>query len=154
MKSFLLESEEDFKQFAARNAACFVSSEKTGCMVYLQGNLGAGKTTFVRSLLQSIGYLGKVKSPTYTLIEPYEVNGISIVHMDLYRMAGPEELEWLGLRDLLTDQTICFVEWPEMGRGFLPDADILIEILHEEDARQLKLVANSPVGKKIVKNIQ
>ncbi|MBK2085007.1 tRNA (adenosine(37)-N6)-threonylcarbamoyltransferase complex ATPase subunit type 1 TsaE [Francisella adeliensis] len=110
---------------------------KASDVVFLHGNLGAGKTTFVKGVLRSLGYNGNVKSPTYTLVESYEFESVTIHHFDLYRLADPEELEWVGLRDYFNENSICFVEWPEKGKGFLsqPSSNIYINYLH--DGREL-----------------
>lgn len=110
---------------------------KASDVVFLHGNLGAGKTTFVKGVLRSLGYNGNVKSPTYTLVESYEFESVTIHHFDLYRLANPEELEWIGLRDYFNENSICFIEWPEKGKGFLshPSSNIYINYLH--DGRKL-----------------
>ena len=120
------------------------------CVLYLQGEIGTGKTTFVRGFLRGLGYQGAVKSPTYTLMEPYEVEGRSIWHMDLYRLGDPEELEYLGLRDLLQDEAMLLIEWPERGRGLLPTADLKIVIGYQGQGRRLELMPESGKGKKII----
>lgn len=97
-------------------------------VVYLRGDLGAGKTTLVRGFLRALGYEGAVKSPTYTLVEPYEINGVSIAHLDLYRVNDPLELEYIGLEDVLRDVSLTFIEWPERGDGHLPDPDLIIKL--------------------------
>jgi tRNA threonylcarbamoyladenosine biosynthesis protein TsaE len=117
-----------------------------GCVVYLRGELGAGKTTLVRGLVRALGHAGPVRSPTYTLLEPYTVAGRQIVHLDLYRLADPEELEFLGLRDFLDGRSIFLVEWPERGSGFLPPADLIIELRHVTTGRLCRLAAASARG--------
>ena len=122
-------------------------------VIYLQGDLGAGKTTLVRGLLNGFGESVRVKSPTYTLIEPYHLNGADFYHMDLYRLADPEELEYLGIRDL-PEAAVLLVEWPEHGVGLLPPADLEINIIHQGDGRLLQLSPMSPVGDEIMQLLQ
>ena len=97
-------------------------------MIYLRGDLGAGKTTLVRGYLRALGYKEAVKSPTYTLVEPYEINNFSIAHLDLYRVVDPVELEYIGIEDVLRDVSLMFIEWPEKGEGYLPTANLIIEL--------------------------
>lgn len=118
-------------------------------IVYLQGDLGAGKTTLVRGLLRAMGYAGAVRSPTYTLMEPYDVGCCTVWHLDLYRLGDPEELEYLGLRDLLDGQSILLIEWPERGRGVLPGADLVIHITHREGGRRLEFEPLSARGRRV-----
>ena len=112
-------------------AASLAARLEPPCLIYLQGDLGAGKTFFVRSLLQASGYEGKVKSPTYTLMEPYEIGDVHYFHFDLYRLVEAEELELMGARDVLTQDAISLIEWPEKGAGWLPEPDIRITLSHQ-----------------------
>lgn len=117
-------------------------------LVFLQGALGAGKTTFSRAFLRQMGVTGPVRSPTYTLIEPYELPDRRVLHLDLYRLAVPEELDDLGLRDEF-DQALLLIEWPERGAGELPVADLLIELGHVDSApmrRTVRMHAGTPEG--------
>jgi len=119
-------------------------------IVYLQGELGTGKTTLVRGLLRDLGYRGKVKSPTFTLIEPYHFDACNVYHLDLYRLGAAEELEWLGLRDLLEHDTLLLIEWPERGAGILPGADLVIRLDYHPDGRTVQLEALTPRGRKLL----
>lgn len=109
---------------------------KPGMVIYLCGDLGAGKTTLVRALLNALGYHGRVKSPTFTLLEHYQVAGLHLRHFDLYRFNSPEEWQQAGFRDEFDERNICLVEWPEKAQGLVPAADIIImfEILFGEQS--------------------
>ncbi|MBV2090157.1 MAG: tRNA (adenosine(37)-N6)-threonylcarbamoyltransferase complex ATPase subunit type 1 TsaE [Candidatus Thiodiazotropha sp. (ex Ctena orbiculata)] len=124
------------------------------CIVYLVGDLGAGKTTLTRGFLRGVGYQGRVKSPTYTLLEPYELGSISCYHFDLYRLADAEELAYLGIQDLLTDDAVMLIEWPEKGQGGLPAADLLVKIEHDGLSRQVTIEGVSDRGSEIIQEIQ
>lgn len=117
---------------------------REGGIVHLSGELGAGKTTFVRALLRALGVGERVKSPTYSLIESYRVDGLDIHHLDLYRLADPAELEWLGLGELWSDGSLVLVEWPERGGGELPGPDLVLRLDHAGMRRRLEAEAVSP----------
>jgi tRNA threonylcarbamoyladenosine biosynthesis protein TsaE len=126
MISVPLADEKATERLGARLAG--LVRERPGGMVYLRGDLGAGKTTLMRGLLRSLGVRGAVRSPTYTLIESYEIGNRVICHADLYRLQEPAELYALGLDDYPPSQTWWWIEWPERGAGVLPAADISIEL--------------------------
>lgn len=108
-----------------------------GGIIHLHGELGAGKTTFARALLQALGVQGRIKSPTYSLIESYAVDALAIHHLDLYRIADPGELEWLGLDELLGDHSLILIEWPERGGSELPAPDLILQLAHAPAGRDL-----------------
>lgn len=146
----LLADEAAMVAFGARLAAAL----STGTVIYLYGDLGAGKTTLVRGMLQSLGHQGAVKSPTYTLVEPYEIGGRNYYHFDLYRLADPEELEYLGIRDYFDAESVCLIEWPEKGRGMLPAADLRIDIRYAGEGRELQIRAFSPCGEAVMAQVE
>lgn len=118
------------------------------CLIFLKGQLGAGKTTLVRGLLRGLGHQGSVKSPTYTLVEEYVQGGRHVFHFDLYRLTDPEELEWIGVDDYLTQDAVCLIEWPEMGDGFLPEPDLVLTLSVVGLERSLNLEIINPALKK------
>ncbi|NOT13199.1 MAG: tRNA (adenosine(37)-N6)-threonylcarbamoyltransferase complex ATPase subunit type 1 TsaE [Methylococcaceae bacterium] len=134
MKRYL-NSEQETEQFGAELWAQL--PEK--CLIFLHGQLGAGKTTLVRGFLRAAGFSGAVKSPTYTLAEEYLIHDQKIVHFDLYRLTDPEELEWIGIRDYFDQNCICFIEWPDQGQGFLPEPDRVITLSNEGLGRLLTM---------------
>lgn len=134
MKTYLKDTEAT-EQFGAKLWAELPSK----CVIFLHGDLGAGKTTLVRGVLRAAGYTGAVKSPTYTLVEEYTIGGRKIFHFDLYRVADPEELEWIGIRDYFDQDCVCFIEWPDMGKGFLPEPDRVISLATDGAGRSLEL---------------
>ena len=115
-------------------------------IVGLAGALGAGKTTLARAALRALGVTGTVRSPTYTLAEPYETRIGCVWHLDLYRIAAPDELEFIAIRDLVSDSAVCLVEWPERGRGGLPELDCLLSIAPTEHGRRLRIEWNTELG--------
>ncbi|ASP38893.1 tRNA (adenosine(37)-N6)-threonylcarbamoyltransferase complex ATPase subunit type 1 TsaE [Bacterioplanes sanyensis] len=125
-----------------------------GGLVFLLGTLGAGKTTFCRGFIQALGHEGAVRSPTYTLVEEYPLSARRVCHFDLYRLGDPEELEFMGIRDYLDDDSLCLIEWPQRGVGVLPEADLVLHLADEGDGRQLDIEAGSDKGQHWLQQLQ
>lgn len=142
-------SPQEMESFAAR----FAGRLGPNSTLYLQGELGAGKTTFVRGLLRGLGYQGLVKSPTYTLVELYHVARRHICHFDLYRLRTPAELDDIGYRDYLDGHGICLVEWPERAGDNLPTPDLYIHIHLNQTRREVNCAAHTPQGKNCLRRI-
>ena len=121
--------------------------------LYLKGELGAGKTTFVRGLLRGLGYQDKVKSPTYTLVEPYNLERFTIYHFDLYRFKDEHEWDDAGFREYFNNKSVCLVEWPEKAGHILPQPDISIELIHKSFGRHIHLVSFTSTGTECLKAI-
>ena len=141
----LVDAEQTVTFGGELSAAC-----KEPVCIYLHGELGAGKTTLTRGFIQGLGHVGNVKSPTYTLVEPYQLADWKVYHFDLYRLGDPEELEFIGIRDYFSDTSHCLVEWPERGEGVLPKADIDLTLTYVDQARVVELKANSELGKRVL----
>jgi len=117
-----------------------------GLTFYLEGDLGAGKTTLVRGLLRALGYAGRVKSPTYTLAETYSLPAFELYHYDLYRLHDPREWLDAGFRDVIGGQAVSLIEWPEKAAGWLPPPDVIIRLTIADEAREVECEAASPRG--------
>ncbi|MCY7318498.1 MAG: tRNA (adenosine(37)-N6)-threonylcarbamoyltransferase complex ATPase subunit type 1 TsaE [Ramlibacter sp.] len=140
--------EDDTREFAARLAG---QPAIGNVFIELHGDLGAGKTTFVRHLLRALGVQGRVKSPTYAVVEPYEIGGLSIWHFDFYRFSDPREWEDAGFRDLFASPGLKLAEWPEQAGGLLPLADLVLRIEAQADeSRQVTITAQTAAGRELL----
>lgn len=137
--------EDDSATLAA--GAAFAQQLKPGHVVYLQGELGAGKTTFARGILRGLGFLGKVKSPSYTLVEVYAISSLYLYHFDLYRFVNPTEWEEAGCREYFNSASVCLIEWPEKAQDLLPPPDMRFNLAAEGAGRTLIISAHSERGK-------
>ena len=146
----MLPTEESMLSFGSQLAA---ACGKTA-VIFLYGPLGAGKTTLSRGFLRGLGYAGHVKSPTYTLVEPYDTHARTVYHFDLYRVKDPAELEYMGIQDYFRPDTICLIEWPEHGLGVLPQADLSCYIELQGRGRKFDVKAHSAQGETILRALQ
>jgi len=121
---------------------------------YLHGELGVGKTRLVRAIIQSLGYDGNVKSPTYTLVEPYQFEDKMVYHFDLYRLSDPEELDYLGIRDYFEQHSAVFIEWPDKGRGWLAEADVALSLSFNQQGRSCCIEARTDLGKLLIQKLK
>lgn len=135
-------------------AGALISRAMSSGVLFLHGNLGMGKTTLARGVIQSLGHQGAVKSPTYTLVEPYEFDDRRVYHFDLYRLGDPEELEYMGIRDYFENSSLCLVEWSEKGEGFLPAADLDLFLEPEALGRKITILARTELGQSTVQRLQ
>lgn len=152
--------ENEAATVAAGRAVGRALAEHPGAIsIHLAGDLGAGKTTFTRGVLQHFGHSGAVKSPTYTLVEVYDLPRRSLYHFDLYRLGDPEELEYMGIRDYFGGQSLCLIEWPSRGEGILPPADIIATLAVSQSdkmqvpGRVVKLEAGSDAGSRLIARV-
>ncbi|WP_417534039.1 tRNA (adenosine(37)-N6)-threonylcarbamoyltransferase complex ATPase subunit type 1 TsaE [Marinobacterium stanieri] len=141
------------EQAMAAFGAALAASVTEGGVIFLRGDLGMGKTTLSRGVLRGCGHTGSVKSPTYTLVEPYDTPSGPVFHFDLYRLSDPEELEYLGIRDYFTEQALCLIEWPDKGAGVLPSPDLEIQIEMSGTGRSLLLTPVTQKGQAMVDNL-
>lgn len=135
----------------ARLAACFARAAVPPLVGYLRGDLGAGKTTFARAYVHALGYEGYVKSPSYGLLETYDTALQKVLHLDLYRIEDPEELEFLALRDLFDERTVLLIEWPDRGAGHLPAADFVLEFGETGGERHIECLGLTGRGQELAR---
>jgi len=144
--------EPDWVQEVADEAAvsalalAFVKGVRTPLVIFLKGDLGAGKTTFARAFVHALGYQGYVKSPSYGLLESYRAGGVAVLHLDLYRIEDPEELDYLAIRDLYDAETVLLVEWPEKGVRHLPPPDLELHFGEADESHTIACFAKSTAG--------
>jgi tRNA threonylcarbamoyladenosine biosynthesis protein TsaE len=149
VREITIYGDEAMQDMGRRLAAAL--ADVNGLVIYLDGDLGAGKTTLTRGLLRGFGHEGKVKSPTYTLVEEYRFGDQQLFHFDLYRLADPEELEYMGHRDMFNGEATCIVEWATQGEGYLPAADLIVRIDYvNAESRELKFHSQSEMGNAIL----
>ena len=138
----LLDDEAATLAAGARFSGC----AGAGLVIFLHGDLGAGKTTFTRGFLRGLDFCGKVKSPTYTLVEPYNLADFTVYHFDLYRFIDQEEWEAAGFREYFNPHSICLIEWPEKAGHLLPEPDIHVHLTHYETKRKIQFFASTNQG--------
>ncbi|MDO3720429.1 tRNA (adenosine(37)-N6)-threonylcarbamoyltransferase complex ATPase subunit type 1 TsaE [Marinobacter sp. chi1] len=152
-RRFFLQNEAETEALGQEVARHVIASER-GLTLFLDGDLGMGKTTMSRGIMRGLGHKGAVKSPTYTLVEPYEDLTVPAYHFDLYRLGDPEELEYMGIRDYFSGGNVCLIEWPERGEGLLPEPDIEIHFEREGDGRSVVLRAGTEDGADLLNRLE
>jgi len=152
-RRLFLDGESETEQLGQELARCALIAGD-GLTVFLDGDLGMGKTTLSRGVMRGLGHEGSVKSPTYTLVEPYEHLSLPAYHFDLYRLGDPDELEYMGIRDYFSGQSLCLIEWPERGKGVLPEPDIEIHLEREGDGRSVVMRAGSARGASLLNRVE
>ncbi len=152
-RRLFLAGEAETEQLGQELARCTLASGD-GLTVFLDGDLGMGKTTLSRGVIRGLGHEGAVKSPTYTLVEPYEDLRMPAYHFDLYRVGDPDELEYMGIRDYFSGPNLCLIEWPERGQGVLPDPDLEIRLEREREGRSVVLRAGSEKGASLLNQLE
>jgi len=153
VKSHAWTAEVRSEAASAKLAGQFAKQLEAPFVIYLQGDLGAGKTLFTRAYVHALGFEGYVKSPSYGLLETYEVAGKVVLHLDLYRIEDPEELEYLAIRDLFGQKTVLMVEWPERGEHFLPPPDLVLEFVEKDESRFINCKVFSLQGKELAQKV-
>ena len=149
----LLEDEQKMQVFGEKIAQV-IGQINAPLLILLNGDLGAGKTTLSRGILNGLGHRGSVKSPTYTLVEPYDLEIGKVFHFDLYRLVDPEELYDIGFNDYLTESQLCMIEWPDKGGSLLPKADISLQINSNGTGRKVILTAQTSLGSQCVNELR
>ena len=149
----LLEDEQKMQVFGEKIAQV-IGQINAPLLILLNGDLGAGKTTLSRGILNGLGHRGSVKSPTYTLVEPYDLAIGKVFHFDLYRLVDPEELYDIGFNDYLTESQLCMIEWPDKGGSLLPKADMSLQINSNGTGRQVILTAQTSLGSQCVNELR
>ena len=152
-RRLFLESEAETEQLG-RELARRVAESGQGLVIHLDGDLGMGKTTISRGVMRGLGHTGAVKSPTYTLVEPYEDLEPQAYHFDLYRLGDAEELEYMGIRDYFAGDNLCLIEWPGRGKGILPDPDLEIHLDRQGEGRSVVIRACSGRGASVLNELQ
>ncbi|URJ23606.1 tRNA (adenosine(37)-N6)-threonylcarbamoyltransferase complex ATPase subunit type 1 TsaE [Blochmannia endosymbiont of Camponotus sp. C-003] len=149
MKKYVLVLSDELQTLSL--GATLASVCVQGCLIYLNGYIGSGKSVFCKGFLHALGHIGHINSPTYTLVESYMLTHWRVYHFDFYRLISSEELECMGIRDYFDDHTICLVEWPKQGMGILPKEDISITINYHDrkNFRQVIIESSSNVGHKM-----
>ena len=146
---FSTSSESETVEFGKFLGECIRPFFSQGVIVFLNGELGAGKTTLCRGVLRDFDYLGAVKSPTYTLVEPYKIDLGHINHFDFFRIAHPHELDYIGIEEYFAVDTLSLIEWPARGLGMLPENDLTISVDFQNKKRLIKMKSKSDLGEKI-----